>query len=176
MNIWHCESWKKTELNIKAKYLWTYWKLKSKGARFIFVDQFNVTESSIKQYNWTTRGKQNFWFWPKRHNKVNWIIAVSEDEPFLIATQIQSYKADRFSEFMNEVVCKLRSTNSSLHTMSAVVYDNAPIHRAKVVQDKLKDLKQLAIWLPAYTPEWNPAEVAINIIKSRIDRKIKRSK
>ena len=46
---------------------------------------------------------------------------------------------------MNEVVHKLKRTNSSFHIVSVVMYDNAPIHRAKVVQDKFKDLKQLAI-------------------------------
>ena len=70
----------------------------------------------------------------------------------------------------------MKRTENLLHTVDAVVYDNAPIHRAKIVQDKLKDLKQLAICLPVYTLGWNAAEIAINIIKSRLDRKIKHSK
>ena len=70
----------------------------------------------------------------------------------------------------------MKRTENLLHIVDAVAYDNAPIHKAKIVQDKLKDLKQLAICLPAYTPEWNAAEIAINIIKSRLDSKIKHSK
>ena len=54
----------------------------------------------------------------------------------------------------------------------AFVFDNEPKHGANYVKDKVQDLKQLAVALPPYTPEWNPAELAINIIKSRLDRSI----
>ena len=51
--------------------------------------------------------------------------------------------------------------------------DGASILWAKIVKEKFQSLNKLAFVVPPYTPEWNPPEIAINIIKSKLDINIK---
>ena len=64
----------------------------SQGRRWniVYIDEFNISSTSIKTYNWSVRGCQDYWFADKKSSKLNCIIAVSADGPVDIFIQEDS--------------------------------------------------------------------------------------
>ena len=172
VNIRSTGLWNNSDIIIKLKYAWIYHNLCSRDYIITYIDEFNISDTSIKKYSWTQRGSQNYWFGPRRLKKINWIIAVCEARPVHIMTTNENVDSRTFWRFLTETNAKMNEEMGSENKKHTFVFDNAPIHGANYVKDKVQDLKQLAVALPPYTPEWNPAELAINIIKSRLDRSI----
>ena len=172
VNIRSTGLWNNSDIIIKLKYAWIYHNLCSRDYIITYIDEFNISYTSIKKYSWTQRGSQNYWFGPRRLKKINWIIAVREARPVHIMTTNENVDGRTFWRFLTETNAKMNEEMGSENKKHAFVFDNAPIHGANYVKDKVQDLKQLAVALPPHTPEWNPAELAINIIKSRLDRSI----
>ena len=44
----------------KLKYLWVYLLLVRDDYHIVYIDEFNVSDSTIKLYNWTIKGKSNY--------------------------------------------------------------------------------------------------------------------
>ena len=150
--------------------------LKDREYNIIYIDEFNISSTSIKTYNWSVRGCQDYWFADKKSNKLNCIIAVSADGPVDIFIQEDSIKAENFSSFVEGIVQKLRSSENDADSETVLVYDNASIHISKLVQKTIDRIRWAVVTLPPYTPEWNDSEVVINIIKRKLDSDIKQNK
>ena len=172
VNIRSNSLWSNSDVITKLKYSWIYHNLCSRGDMITYIDEFNISDTSIKKYSWTWRGSQNYWFGPKRLKKINWIIAVCEARPVHIMTTNENIDSSTFWKFLTEANAKVKEEIGSDNRRHAFVFDNELIHGANYVRNKIQRLKQLAVALPAYTLEWNPAELAINIIKSRLDSSI----
>ena len=173
VNLRYWEPWTKSNLIVKVKFLWVYCNFRINKIRMTFIDEFNISETTIKTYSWWVKGQSNYWFCPKNKNKINWIIAVTLTQAIHITTQTESVKAACFWNFIEGLVQKLEDTKESEDQEDVIIMDGASIHWAKIVKEKFHSLNKLAIVLPPYIPEWNPAELAINIIKSKLDRNIK---
>ena len=169
VNVRYAQRWTKADVIWKLKYVWIYYRLCQQNWKVVYIDEFNVSDTSIKLYSWTKKGYQNYWFGPKRFQKVNCIISLSEEGPINITTTSANINAKNFLKFLEETIDKLRRHTENKDTKHMIIMDNASIHNARIVQKKMKDLWQLVIALPPYTPEWNAAELAINVVKSQID-------
>ena len=169
VNIRSTSLWSNSDVITKLKYSWIYHNLCSRGYMITYIDEFNISDTSIKKYSWTRRGSQNYWFGPRRLKKINWIIVVCEAKPVHIMTTNENIDSSTFWKFLTEASAKVKEEIGSDNRRHAFVFNNAPIHGANYVRNKIQSLKQLAVALPPYTPEWNPVELTIKIIKSRLD-------
>ena len=106
---------------------------------------------------------------------MNWIIAISDKAPQNIRVLKESTTADVFASFFDETIKKLQQDGIESSKI-VLVFDNASVNIAEKVNQVIWKLQCLAVTLPPYTPEWNNSEVAINIIKSRIDRELKQNR
>ena len=176
VNLRFKAKWSTADLIVKLKYLWIFRSLKDRGCNIVYIDEFNISSTSIKTYNWSVRGCQDYWFADKKSNKLNCIIAVSADGPVDIFIQEDSIKAENFSSFVEGIVQKLRSSENDADSEIVLVYDNASIHISKLVQKTIDRIRWAVVTLPPYTPEWNDSEVVINIIKRKLDSDIKQNK
>ena len=159
----------------KLKYLWVYLWLVRENYHIVYIDEFNVSDSTIKLYNWTIKGKSNYWFGNRKQNKLNWIIAISNEGPHNIHVHEESTTATAFALFVKETIKTLQSRGRT-NLKIVLIFDNASVNVAKNVDEAIQKWKCLAVTLPPYTPEWNNSEMAINIIKRKIDGELKRNK
>ena len=172
INVRFKNSWTPEDQLSKLKYIWIYlWLIREKHI-IIYMDEFNSSDSSIKHYSWTTKGQQNYWFGNRKANKLNWIIAISSNTPHNIFIQRESMTAEIFATFVKETIEKVR-LNETSESKITLIFDNATIHLTKKVEKEIKDSEWLALTLPPYTPEWNNSELAINIVKRKIDKDLK---
>ena len=86
--------------------------------------------------------------------------------------QVKEFTTLTFISFISETILKLQKENNDQKTSYVLIFDNAKIHIGKLVDKTLLNFKIAALTLPAYTPEWNLAELAINFIKSRLNRNL----
>ena len=66
VNIRSTSLWSNLDVITKLKYSWIYHNLCSRGYMITYIDEFNISDTSIKKYSWTRRGSQNYWFGPRR--------------------------------------------------------------------------------------------------------------
>ena len=163
------------DVTTKLKYSWIFFGLFAHDRVPIFLDEFNIFNCSIKRYNWTSKGPSNYWYASSKSNKLHWWIAVTPHRPLNIAIQDHGFKSFEFAKFINETFCQLKISDTKLYDKSILIFDGASIHSTNLVSQELSNHKKSAIILPPYTTEYNNAEIFINIIKSSLDHKIKKS-
>ena len=176
VNLRFKSTWTSEDLVIKLKFLWIFKNFIDKNFWILYIDEFNIRNKSIKSYNWWLRGKSEYWFYNKKSAKFNCIIAVCTQGPVHIHIWEESIDAAKFASFLKETLDKLGITDDGANPDTVLIFDNAPIHTAKLVEKAISETKCWAITLPPYTPEWNDSEIVINIIKRKIDRDFKNKK
>ena len=173
VNIRFKPTWTSEDLITKLKYLWIFRFLSENIYHITYMDEFCICDSSIKQYNWSSRGVQNFWFGRRKANKFNCIIAVSTSGQKSIHIQKDPINSAAFASFIVDTHDKLINENKNPDIRIVLVFDNASIHTTKLVKEAIAKTNWWALTLPPYTPEWNDSELAINIIKRRLDKHLK---
>lgn len=74
--------------------------------------------------------------------------------------------SDKFSDYLNNILAP------ALHKNDIVVMDNMRTHRSKEVKKVIEELKINVVYLPPYSPDFNPMEKMWSKIKSVL-RKLK---
>ena len=62
VNIRFKQWWTSEDQITKLKYLWIYIWLVKENLHIVYADEFSLSDSSIKHYSWTFKGKPNYWF------------------------------------------------------------------------------------------------------------------
>jgi transposase len=79
-----------------------------------------------------------------------------------------SVDGDVFYDFICEnLLTKLKPFNG-LNTNSVIIMDNCSVHHTKEVEDTLNDTGVLTHFLPPYSPDYNPIELAFSKVKYHI--------
>ena len=52
--------WNPADIVVKLKYLWIFRFLLNRGYNVVYIDVFSISNTSIKMYNWSKRGKQDY--------------------------------------------------------------------------------------------------------------------
>ena len=111
---------------------------------------------------WARTGQTPVIFAKTERKKLSTIGGITSIGRFLQQTHEGSNKADDVVAYLAHL---LRHIDGSV----TVVFDNARIHRAKVVQAFLKANPRLSIvYLPPYTPEFNPVEQVWAYVKRHL--------
>ena len=81
MNLRFKPAWISHDLLLKLKFLWIFRFIIKRKHYVLYIDEFNISDASIKSFNWSQRRKQDYWFSNKKLNKHNCIITVSNNGP-----------------------------------------------------------------------------------------------
>ena len=60
VNVRFKEKWSSSDMMMKTKYAWIFNNIFDQVRKPCYIDEFNVSNSSIKTYSWTKRGEQNY--------------------------------------------------------------------------------------------------------------------
>lgn len=128
-----------------------------------FIDETSLKTNMIKQTGWAPRGQRLIDHVPFGHwNTQTFIAALRHDRldaPWVIKGAIDRIMFDKYIE------TQLAPT---LERGDVVILDNLPAHKSAAAQDMLKAQGNWLLFLPKYSPDLNPIEMAFSKLKGLI--------
>lgn len=101
-----------------------------------------------------------------RGERISSIAAMSVDGVIALESHKGSVNAEVFADFIRgSLVPQMRPFDGESPT-SVVVMDNCSIHHTELVMDLLKEAGIVVIFLPPYSPDYNPIELVFGYIKA----------
>ncbi|XP_068726498.1 uncharacterized protein [Montipora capricornis] len=85
-----------------------------------------------------------------------------------ISTMRGSVNGDKFIQFLQDDLVPMLQPFDGMNLNSIVVTDNAAIHHVPWVSDILEGTGALLIYLPPYSPDYNPLEELLSKVKGHI--------
>jgi len=131
--------------------------------RLAFIDETSLKTNMIKTTGWAPRGERLIDHVPWGHwNTQTFIAALRQDRldaPWVIKGAIDRDLFDLYIE------TQLAPT---LAPGDLVILDNLPTHKSAKSQDLLKAQNNWLLFLPKYSPDLNPIEMAFSKLKALI--------
>ena len=116
-----------------------------------------------RQYARSKRGKRvNIRISGKRHARIGLVAAQREGTLFASHTYSGTMKASVFEEWFEEELLK------KLPKDHVIIMDNAAFHKKEVLYQIAKKYSQELIFLPPYSPEYNPIEHTWSALKRKV--------
>ena len=116
-----------------------------------------------RQYARSKRGKRlNIRISGKRHARIGLVAAQREGALLASHTYSGTMKASVFKEWFED---KLLNCLPKGHV---IIMDNAAFHKKEVLQNLARKYSQKLIFLPPYSPEYNPIEHTWSALKRKV--------
>ena len=136
--------------------------------QLVFLDEFGATTKMTRLYARGPRGKRVVCKTPHGHWKIlSTIAALTVDGMLGFGSFDGATDTDTFLAFVREGLAP------NLKPGHVVVLDNLPAHKSLKIDRLIESAGARVLRLPAYSPDFNPIEMAISKIKS-ILRKLAR--
>ncbi|KAH9446422.1 hypothetical protein Pst134EA_011271 [Puccinia striiformis f. sp. tritici] len=152
----------------QAHYIWQVGSLPSNY--LVFVDESGVCLEAVQRtQGWAEVGERTPRVERERStHRFNIIPAISTSG--LVAHMVQEETVERndFEFYLEQIL--LPAMNPFPGPNSVLIMDNAQIHHNGLVADLVEERGCLLIYLPAYSPEFNPIEKAFSVYKSTLGR------
>lgn len=134
--------------------------------RLVFVDESGFRLDMTPLYAYAPKGERAYGRVPKnRGENTSFIAAISLDEGVTAAmTLAGAVDSFVFDAYLKEVLCP------SLRPGQVVVLDNLAVHKRHVVQEAIIARGCEVLFLPPYSPDFNPIELAFSKIKACVRR------
>ena len=134
----------------------------------VWVDETGCDwRSHIRKFGYAFRGETPVYHHIlHRGERISSIAAMSVDGIIPLESHKGSVNAEVFADFIRgSLVPQMRAFDGE-STTSVVVMDNCSIHRTELVMDLLKEAGIVVIFLPPYSPDYNPIELVFPYIKA----------
>jgi len=140
----------------------------------IFIDESAAQErTGDRKYGWSPIGETPYQSIPfHRSPRFSILPALTSTGYLHPLIYHDSINAERFAGWLEHMI--LPHCNAYIegerHPRSVIVMDNCRIHKTKLVTDVLSSFDVKVIYLPPYSPDFNPIELDFVVIKSAIRR------
>jgi transposase len=132
-------------------------------ARLVFIDETALNTKMARLYGRSPRGRRCIGAVPHGHWQTSTFIAALRrdriDAPFLIEG---SANMEVFAAYVGKVLCP------ELNPGDVVILDNLCIHKTATVARLIEAQGAFIRYLPAYSPDLNPIELAFSKLKSHL--------
>lgn len=127
----------------------------------IFIDETSFCINDHKRYGFGMKGEEINKNWKHKHNKkrLTTIAAISFNGIIATKTVEGSVNKEVYKLFLQENIEQFKH--------KIVIQDNARCHHARIVKDYAKENELTLRFNPAYSPEFNPIELAFNKVKRK---------
>lgn len=133
--------------------------------RIISIDETSTKIDMFMSYYYSKKGiivKRGVSSQYHRNNSV--LSAITTAGALLTHVKKRAFNSELFYDFMKEIVSKLE------HKMFFIL-DNVGFHKTKKLQEMIKDKGHELLFIPPYSPEFNPIEYIFSQLKHSIKRK-----
>lgn len=139
--------------------------------RFVFVDECSTNTSLAPLYGWSPRGERVHQKVPRNWGKnVTLLSSIGKEGGMGASLVVEGSTNTRvFETYLQEVLCP------SLKEGQVVVMDNLSSHKGSRVRDLIEEEGCELIYLPSYSPDFNPIEQAFSKLKGHLREACARS-
>lgn len=137
--------------------------IKCYGAKnVVYVDESGFKQSAVRPSGWAQKGHKIYCdVRGKKDKMINLIMAQRGREWLAPMLFEKSCTMQTFNAWLEQALLK------ELTQPSIVVMDNAPFHSKNYITHLLKQHGHVALFLPPYSPDFNPIEQSFAILKQR---------
>jgi transposase len=130
--------------------------------RFVFVDECSSNTSLAPLYGWSRKGARAYQKSPRNWGKNITLISSIGKERGMGASLVVEGSTNRtvFETYLEDVLCP------TLKKGQVVVMDNLSAHKGERVRELIEGSGCELIYLPPYSPDFNPIEGAFSKLKS----------
>ncbi len=133
----------------------------------LFVDETGTDRrDSIRKYGYSIRGK------PIQAQKLlvrgeylSCVAAISQQGLVALKIYRESVDGDKFYDFVCSSLLPILQPFNGTNSNSIIIMDNCSIHHVHEVQEVLTDSGIMAHYLPPYSTDYNPIELAFSKVK-----------
>ena len=129
--------------------------------RFVFVDETSTTIALTRRYARAPRGERARGSVPRNHGTPTTLLAALSREGLGAAMTLEgAANTEAFAVYLRELLCP------TLRPGQIVIVDNVSFHRADRVRALVEAAGCRLLFLPAYSPDFNPIEHAFSKLKA----------
>ena len=129
----------------------------------MYIDETGIQTQMYRQYARSKRGKRvNIRISGKHHARIGLVAAQRESALLAPHTYSRTMNASVFEDWFEN---KLLSWLPKGHV---IIMDNAAFHKKEVLYQLAKKYSQELIFLPPYSPEYNPIEHTWSALKRKV--------
>lgn len=128
---------------------------------FVFVDETSTTMALTRRYARAPRGQRARGQVPRNHGTPTTLLAALSPAGLGAAmTLVGAANTDAFTAYVRALLCP------TLRPGQVVILDNVSFHRAEAVRALIEAVGCQVLFLPPYSPDFNPIEHAFAKIKA----------
>ena len=128
-------------------------QLKAAGKSVVYVDESGFADHSYRRYGYAPRGEEVFGLISSQRTRTTTLIAARFEDTFTAARLFKgSCKAKDFNDWLAEELCP------RLNAKHIVILDNARLHKTHQTRELIEAAGALLMFLPPYSPDYNPIE------------------
>ena len=139
---------------------WTLQRLGWDVRKLVFIDESGARSNMARQYGRAPRGRRLVDYVPHGHWKTTTFVAALRHDGFTAPMVMDGAMNGRaFLAYVRQVLVP------TLHRGDLVVLDNLSSHKQAGVREALEAVGAQVIYLPPYSPDLNPIELAFAKLK-----------
>ena len=133
--------------------------------RLVFVDEFGVTIRLARLFGWAPRGRRSRGLIPRNYGtNLSVCAALSLEGITAVMSLDGAIDSLAFEQYVDKILAP------TLKPRQLVIMDNLSVHKQAVVRKAIEVTGARVVFLPSYSPDFNPAEMAISVIKAALRR------
>jgi transposase len=133
--------------------------------RLVFVDEFGVNITLARLFGWAPRGARSRGTVPRNYGKNLSVCAALSLQGITAVMTIEGAVDGRaFGQYVEQILVP------TLKPRQIVIMDNLSAHTQAAVREAIEAVGARVVFLPSYSPDFNPAELAISVIKQALRR------
>jgi transposase len=141
-----------------------------KAPRLVFIDETAVTTKMVRHYGRSPRGERLVASVPHGHWKTLTLVAALRIDGLTAPTVIDgAMNGPSFIAYVEQVLAP------SLHKGDIVFMDNLSTHKIDGVREAIEAAGAKLRYLPAYSPDLNPIEMAFSKLKTALRKGARRT-
>jgi transposase len=129
------------------------------------VDESGANLALAPRYGWAPRGERAWGKAPTNRGKNTTLLAAMTPEGLLASLRVEgAANTEVFLTYLDKVLCP------ALRPGQTVVMDNLSVHKATAVRGRIEARGCRLLFLPRYSPDFNPIEGAFSKLKAFLRR------
>jgi transposase len=133
--------------------------------RLVFVDEFGVNIRLARLFGWAPRGDRSRGAVPRNYGKNLSVCAALSLEGITAAMTVEgAVDGLAFEQYVEQVLVP------TLKPRQLVIMDNLSAHKQAAVREAIEAVGARVLFLPSYSPDFTPIEMAISVIKQALRR------
>lgn len=145
----------------ERRWLWRFWQAHLHPQQLVFLDETGAHTKMTRPYGRSPRGERVVGKVPHGHWKTTTFVGALRAVGFVAPTVIDGpMNGDAFREYVQQQLVP------ALRPGDVVIMDNLAAHKAAGVREAIEGARAQLVYLPPYSPDLNPIELAFAKLKS----------